>query len=123
MSPNILLQIEKWIKESDLLNEREITKFIAKIRSLKKGKFILPGSIMSSINLSMDKAYRIFELLKEKGIIVENYELYCHECDKYNVGRYEHYTDIPETVECGWCRERLERKSNVIVIYKVIKDD
>lgn len=78
---------------------------------------------MRKADISTEKTYAILELLKEKGILKENYELYCHDCAKFHPGNYEYYSDIPDLVECEGCFATLNRANSVIVVYKVIEDD
>lgn len=122
MSPSILSKIEQQIMEKKLLDIKSVAKFILLIKGFTKGEILNPGAVMRHMRLTTEKTYNILETLKEMGILQENYELYCHECDKYHHKLYEYYGDIPESVECEGCFEPIKRNKNIIVVYKVVED-
>jgi hypothetical protein len=123
MSPNLLSQIGEWIKDNNLADETTTNAFLNTLKNFSNGNYIYPGLIMRKLNLSTEKVYNLLNMLSDKYILKENYEIYCHFCSKYHHKFYEYYGDIPEYVECESCFNKLVRSQNVVVIYKVIKDD
>jgi hypothetical protein len=122
MSPDYLLRIRKVLNENKVLESAYLDDFIQLMAKFKRNNVIYPGTFLRKLNVCSNTIYNVFETLEKDGILLKNFEIYCHICDRYNSENYQHYSEIPKMIECESCGEEVKRENSVIVVYKVIDD-
>lgn len=122
MLPNILLEIEKTVKDTSLLSSDQLDKFLVLLKRYKKGEWLYPGVLIRKLDIPSSKTYKLLDILKDIGILEVNYELYCHKCNSFKGPIYETFSQMPNELFCEGCEAELTPLVNSIVIYKVIND-
>lgn len=122
MSPDYLLKIRRILSDNKILKSVYLDDFIQLIGKFKRDNVIYPGIFLRKLNVGSDIIYNVFEALERERILLKNFEIYCHICDRYNSKQYQHYSEIPKMIECESCGEEVKRGNSVIVVYRVIDD-
>ncbi|MES5836474.1 hypothetical protein [Bacillus cereus group sp. MG11] len=120
MLQSILLKIKESLKQEVNLNEKQFQSLLTLLSFYNTGDLVYPGVIIRKLNVKMNEAYRILEILRTEGILELNFEVYCHKCKKYTGEIFETIGQIPEDFYCDECDEPLDLSNNIIVIYKVL---
>lgn len=119
MSLAILTALER-ISNSELsLSSAEKEKALEFFSLYHSGDWIYPGAVKRWLGISIEKAYRILEHLKDMHCVESWYEFCCGHCQR-SLGTVRQFNEIPEVFECDLCGEVLPAMENTIKIYKVL---
>lgn len=122
MLPNILSLLETWLEDEQVISKEHWRLLSDLLRNYKAGELIYPGVIVRKLSITAIDAYRILEVMKKHELVEPNYELYCHDCNRFTTDIYRSLDDMPEEFECECCGASLNSMENSIVIYRVLKD-
>ena len=51
------------------------------------------------------------------------FEIYCSGCDKFQNEVYDSLNEIPRDINCEYCGDDIDFNKDIIVVYKVIKNE
>jgi predicted transcriptional regulator len=122
ISLNLLEKIREWNNLEQFLDEKQIDIFVSVFKDYNENNFVYP-TIFKRKGIPIENVYKILHYLKAKGILKVYYEAFCHECKNTNKGIYEAMSEIPEVLECNNCGGKLSFPNNIMMIYKIIKED
>lgn len=124
MSPNILLNVKKNLLKVSIINEKRIDILIDNMKSWYIGKIIYPSQVKSMLLINYSEVYGILEIIKDLGIIKYNYEVYCNKCEKFvETPILDSLNQFPKNLYCDDGRHKLNPINDVILIFKVIRDE
>lgn len=123
MLPSTLSTIRARLTEQKKIDDSRLDTLLTILKAYKQGQFIYPGVLIRQLNLPMCSVYEILEIIKEMGIIVTNFELYCHSCSKFTGDIFETLNQIPEEIKCEECGKELDPLNDSIVVYKVVLNE
>ncbi|MBS6644528.1 MAG: hypothetical protein KH366_13195 [Clostridiaceae bacterium] len=121
MLPITLSKLE--ILLTPLLNVDERSRFIDVFKHYKKNKWIYPGALQRTSRIPIEKVYEVLNLLEEEQIVKSYFEIICSECKKTTAQVYHSIDEIPENYMCENCGYLGHALDNVILIFKIVKDE
>lgn len=117
-----LLIAHKDILNKNICSEKEIEDVIGFIESFK-GTYLYPRVLKRKFNIDMAKAYEILNELVKIGALQLAFEIYCDDCDKFQNVVYDSLNEIPKNITCEYCGHDIDFNKDIIVIYKVNKNE
>lgn len=121
MSTIILHNVEMKLKNQVNLNEDKIKRFFLLLKKYKVRKIIYPGVITREVDIDIKKTYAALGILADENYLVRNYEIYCHNCKKFNGNKiYHSLAAIPEDLCCDNCESDLSKINDTILVYRVV---
>ena len=121
MLSNTLSIIETTI-HNKLNNAVDVPSILDYLRHYHKNMWIYPGALKRRFSLELSEVYDFLSELERQKILKSYYELYCSQCQK-SMGTVELFNELPEFFECELCHAQLPTLENVVLVYKVIRDD
>lgn len=120
----ILEKLKKNLLEKGILNSNDkIERLESLLKIYSVGDYIYPGILIAELDIDAVECYKILSLLEEMKIVDKSFEEYCRECKKVNGKIHDSFADIPEEIYCKFCGRQLDPIDDVIVIYRVIRDE
>lgn len=117
-----LLIAHKGILDKNICSEKEIEDVIGFLETFK-GIYLYPRVLKRKFNIDMSKAYEILNELVKIGILQLAFEIYCSDCDKFQNVVYDSLNEIPKNITCEYCGYDIDFNKDIIVIYKVNKNE
>ena len=117
-----LLIAHKDILDKNICSEKEIEDIIGFIESFK-GIYLYPRVLRRKFNIDMAKAYEILNELVRIGVLRLAFEIYCSDCDKFQNAVYDSLNEIPKNITCEYCGHDIDFNKDIIVIYKVNRNE
>lgn len=117
-----LLIAHKEILDKNICSQKEIEDVIGFIESFK-GIYLYPRVLKRKFNIDMSKAYEILNELVNVGVLQLAFEVYCNKCDKFQNTVYDSLNEIPKNTNCEYCGNDIDFNKDIIVIYKVNKNE
>lgn len=117
-----LLIAHKDILDKNICSEKEIEDVIGFIESFK-GTYLYPRVLKRKFNIEMAKAYEILNELVKEGVLQLAFEIYCSNCDKFQNLVYDSLNEIPKNITCEYCGHDIDFNKDIIVIYKVNRNE
>ncbi|HFD2064454.1 TPA: hypothetical protein ACF2DS_000148 [Clostridium perfringens] len=114
---------EKLIEKKILNNNEKLEELKSLLEIYSVGNYLYPGILIAQLDISAIECYKILSLLEEMKIVEKSFEEYCRECKKVNGKIHDSFAEIPEEIYCKFCGRQLDPIDDVIVIYRVIKDE
>ncbi len=105
-----------------ILNQTQLDDLLELLKWYKKDELIYPGVVIRQLSVDSNVAYKVLEELRKIGIVEINYELYCHDCNKFYSEVYRRINEIPLEFSCENCGSILPSMEHAIIIYRVIND-
>lgn len=122
MLTNTLLNVETKLKKQVKLNDEKIKQLFLLLKKYKIRKFIYPGVITREVGIDIKETYATLGILADENYLERNYEIYCHQCKKFNGNKtYQSLAAIPEDICCDNCESDLSKINDTILIYRVVK--
>ncbi len=121
MLQNTLSKVEG-IAKDELLQGTSKDKLIKVFESYRNGMWVYPGVIIRKLGINPKLVYELLIDLDKIGVLKLYYELYCSQCHR-SMGLVTAFKDIPDTFMCDCCEEELNGIENILIIFKVIRDD
>lgn len=91
---------------------------------LKKGHYIYPGQLKSTLNMDIVAVYHLLEAMREKRILERSYEVYCSNCHRFKGEILDSLTQLTLNIAtCDFCNHEFSPIEDTIMIYKVIYDE
>lgn len=91
----------------------------------KLGNYVYPGVLIREMNIEMNVAYQILDLLKENGYLKELYEVYCPHESK-SIGKlYENLLDLlgDDLIQyCPACGQTINIQEDNLLIYQIVRE-
>ncbi len=121
MSPDILLNIETSLKESNLLTDPQVELLCSKFVNYNQGKLVFPSMIKRHLGVSLSRAYEILNELVEAEVLKLCFQVQCGREDCSEVYRYvfDEINEIPKGLTCEHCGYTFDILRDTKVIFKV----
>ncbi|MCU7206562.1 MAG: hypothetical protein ACLRLE_03850 [Turicibacter sp.] len=122
MQKRVWTSIIENLKQEHELTDYQLNVLSTQLKLLKNNKIIYPGHWKSLLNVKMEQAYEILELIKAMGYLEVVYEIKCSRCHQEgiiirNIREFEKYS------VCDICNKELNFMDNTIRIFMVINSD
>lgn len=121
MLSNTLLAIETTIRK-DCSSDLDVESFVDFFKNYRRNMWIYPGTLKRKFPLSFSQIYNFLSSLEKQDILESYYELYCPNCS-HSMGLVRFFNELPETFSCDECEDELITLENILLVYKVIRDD
>lgn len=120
MLPDILSKsITKVTADFNISNEQKIIElFIPYLKDDKK-QFVFPGAVSRKLNISIDQAFILLNVLKNDGLLKRVYEFRCPDTQYKKIFKDISYINLPEKTLCEDCGEEFVLRDNLYVVYEV----
>lgn len=121
MSTITLRNVEMKLKKQVNINEDKIKQLFLFLKKYKIRKIIYPGVITREVDIDIKNTYAALGILADENYLVRNYEIYCHNCNKFNGNKiYQSLAAIPEDICCDNCESDLNKINDTILVYRVV---
>ncbi|MED4781009.1 hypothetical protein [Brevibacillus choshinensis] len=105
------------------MSDTGLDKALMYLKFFDVGQWIYPGLMSRKTGVEIKHIYSLLDILVDEGLLIINYESYCHICGKFDIEIYETFASIPHEHKCEHCESTLTPLDNSIVIYKVINNE
>lgn len=112
----------KDILSKGIYDEKQVLDMLSFIDKFK-GIYLYPRVIKRKFNIDMIKVYEILNQLVRYNILSLAFEIYCNECDKFQNDVYDSLNEILKNITCEYCGKDIDFNKDIIVIYKVCKNE
>lgn len=112
----------KDIIAKDIYSEKQVADVLEFIDKFK-GTYLYPRVIRRKFNIDMAKVYEILNQLVKNNILSLAFEIYCNDCDKFQNQVYDSLNEIPKDITCEYCGRDIDFNKDIIVVYKVCKNE
>lgn len=122
MLQSTLEKIETLINQNKLMNNVNPKNVSNLLMHYKKDMWIYPSVLKRELEISVNTAYNILNVLEDASIIERYYELYCFDCQR-STGLFKRtINEIPDEFECDNCQKTLLALENCRVVFMVVAE-
>lgn len=103
-------------------NNADVSAILDFFKHYRKNMWIYPEALKRRFSLELPEIYKFLVELEKQNVLKSYYELCCSQCQK-SMGSVVLFDELPDFCECESCHAQLSILENVILTYKVIRDD
>lgn len=121
MLPNTLLILEEALHRR-LGETVDVVAVLDYFAQYHKGMWVYPEAFSQRFSLGLSETYAFLSELERQGVIKGCFRLYCSQC-KELLGIFETSNELPEVSECKFCQAQFPSVKNIVLAYKVFRDN